>query len=339
MLFPLFPRALVFLAGFCALASLEARGFRVGQIPNGFEIGCTTCHERFGGGPRTPFGRDVNRTLDDDDVDWQAICDLDSDGDGFTNGEELGDPDCSWSEGDPAPSDNFPSNPGEADSFPAADVAVTIEGPESAQAGESISYTVAAFNLGARDASEVRIDLLLPEGMTGVIPGDECGVNPEGVSCFLIEDLRPNFGSNLFFAVEVSAEAAAGTYVVQARVRTSTPETDDENNLVSIETEVAVPARPSFKRGDSNDDGDLGISDSLRLFNGLFLGGEMPGCREAGDSNNDGSVDITDGIFVLQYLFIGGQAPPAPGAINCGTDPDPKGSPADDGCKLYTSCD
>ena len=104
MPFPSFLRVFVFLAGFCALGSVEARGFRVGQIPNGFEIGCTTCHERFGGGPRTPFGRDVNRTLVDGDVDWQAICDLDSDGDGFTNGEELGDPDCNWSEGDPAPS-------------------------------------------------------------------------------------------------------------------------------------------------------------------------------------------------------------------------------------------
>ncbi|MEE3200331.1 MAG: hypothetical protein VX254_09905, partial [Planctomycetota bacterium] len=336
---PLFLRVFVFLGVFCALASVEARGFRVEQIPNGFEIGCTTCHERFGGGPRTPFGRDVNRTLVNGDVDWQAICDLDSDGDGFTNGEELGDPDCGWSEGDPAPSDDFPSNPGEADSFPAADVAVTIEGPESAEAGEGIAYTVAAFNLGARSASEVRIDLLLPEGMTGVIPGDECGVNQQGVSCFLIEDLRPNFGSNLFFAVQVSAEADPGTYIVQARVRTSTPETDDENNLVSIETEVSASVSgPTFLRGDSNDDGQIGISDSMRLFSALFLGGDFPACREAADSNNDSRIDITDGIYVLSYLFLGGDDLPAPGPTSCGIDPDPVGGPGDLGCSQYLSC-
>lgn len=334
-----FLRFFVLFAGFCAFASAEARGFRVGQVPNGFEIGCTTCHQGFGGGPLSSFGRDVEETLVNGDVDWQAICNLDSDADGFTNGEELGDPGCGWNEGDPSPSDDFPSNPGEADSFPAPDIAVTIEGPESTQAGEIISYTVAVFNLGSRNASEVTIDLLLPEGMTGDIPGDECGVNPGGVSCFLIEDLQPNFGSNLFFPVEVSADAAAGTYIVQARVSTSTPETDDENNSVSVETEVAgFTARPSFKRGDANDDGQLGISDSLRLFNALFLGGDMPGCREAGDSNNDGSVDLSDGIFVLSYLFLGGQAPPPPGASTCGTDPDPEGSPGDDGCVLYTSC-
>lgn len=28
---------------------------------------------------------------------WLSICQLDSDGDGRTNGEELGDPDCVWS--------------------------------------------------------------------------------------------------------------------------------------------------------------------------------------------------------------------------------------------------
>ena len=33
----------------------------------------------------------------------QELCNLDSDGDGRTNGEELGDPECIWTEGD-APS-------------------------------------------------------------------------------------------------------------------------------------------------------------------------------------------------------------------------------------------
>ncbi|MFP6633382.1 MAG: DUF11 domain-containing protein, partial [Planctomycetota bacterium] len=334
-----FIRVLVFIVGLYAFASVEARGFRVGQVPNGFEIGCTTCHVGFGGGPRTAFGRDVERTLVNGDVDWQAICDLDSDRDGFTNGEELGDPACGWVEGEPAPSDDFPSNPGEADSFPAPDMVVTIEGPESVQPGENVSYTVAVFNLGSRNASEVTIELLLPDGMSGEIPGDECGVNPSGVTCFLIEDLQPNFGSNLFFPVEVSPTTAAGTYIVRARVSTSTSESDDDNNSVSVETEVSGPVSGrTFLRGDSNDDGQVGISDSLRLFTALFLGGDFPACREAADSNNDSSIDITDGIFILSYLFLGGEEPPAPGPNSCGIDPDPVGEPADLGCSQYLSC-
>ncbi|GFR82423.1 temptin, partial [Elysia marginata] len=49
-----------------------------------------------GGGALNPFG-----------VDWivecrkwtQALCEKDSDGDGLTNGQELGDPDCVWTIG------------------------------------------------------------------------------------------------------------------------------------------------------------------------------------------------------------------------------------------------
>ena len=32
--------------------------------------------------------------------EWKTLCLLDSDGDGFTNGEELGDPDCVWVKGE-----------------------------------------------------------------------------------------------------------------------------------------------------------------------------------------------------------------------------------------------
>ena len=46
---------------------------------------------RLGGGARNPFGQDYERLRN-----WADICDLDSDGDGMTNGEELGDPLCQW---------------------------------------------------------------------------------------------------------------------------------------------------------------------------------------------------------------------------------------------------
>ena len=48
-----------------------------------------------GGGRLNPFGRDfaANRH------NWQSVCPLDSDNDGKTNGEELGDPNCEWQPG------------------------------------------------------------------------------------------------------------------------------------------------------------------------------------------------------------------------------------------------
>merc|ERR1719203_2485219 len=90
------------------------------KIPNGdkvmrdgslwFGVG----HEsRSGGGVRNPFGLDFAAASHT----WTAaLCAKDSDGDGQSNGLELGDPDCIWSEGDvPARTSNI-SHPGFDDS-------------------------------------------------------------------------------------------------------------------------------------------------------------------------------------------------------------------------------
>ncbi|KAA3680423.1 uncharacterized protein DEA37_0010782 [Paragonimus westermani] len=47
-----------------------------------------------GGGPRNAFGLDFGKVKS-----WSRLCPLDSDGDGLTNGQELGDPDCVWTPG------------------------------------------------------------------------------------------------------------------------------------------------------------------------------------------------------------------------------------------------
>jgi MYXO-CTERM domain-containing protein len=93
----------------------QARSNRVDDVPNGSVLGCNTCH----GNPfsmRNPFGVDVGATLSGNDADWSALFDLDSDGDGCTNGQELGDPDGTWMIGDPDPA--YVSNPADASSFP-----------------------------------------------------------------------------------------------------------------------------------------------------------------------------------------------------------------------------
>jgi MYXO-CTERM domain-containing protein len=107
----------------------DARTPRVQQIPNGATFSCTTCHTAsFPTGPqngeRNVFGQQVEQNLTGggdisaQKVDWQAIYDLDADGDGFTNGEELGDPNGEWAEGDDAPADYEPSNPADANDTP-----------------------------------------------------------------------------------------------------------------------------------------------------------------------------------------------------------------------------
>lgn len=95
-----------------------------------------------------------------------------------------------------------------------------------------------------------------------------------------------------------------------------------------------------FHRGDPNDDGKIDLSDGVRIFAYLFLGGDAPGCLEAANADNSADVDISDGIRILNYLFLGGPPPAAPGPPPdpCGMDPDPRDSPENLGCERYAHC-
>ena len=76
-----------------------------------------------------------------------------------------------------------------------------------------------------------------------------------------------------------------------------------------------------FRRGDSNGDGSLNITDPISLLGFLFLGGERPPCFDAADADDSGALEITDPIRILNHLFLGGEPLPAPGSDVCGGDP------------------
>ena len=103
---------------FVILENAHARSFREGMIPNGNVNRCSNCHLRAsGGGPRTPFGEAVRSIVGggSNKPFWTAtLAALDSDGDGFTNGQELGDPDGDGN----AEAGAQITHPGNADSFP-----------------------------------------------------------------------------------------------------------------------------------------------------------------------------------------------------------------------------
>jgi hypothetical protein len=83
----------------------------VGKVPNGSVYSCNTCH--YSGMFRSDF-----HSADDQ---WTAaLAAMDSDGDGYSNGTELLDPDGNWSVGDPDPGDPADvTNPDDPDDFPA----------------------------------------------------------------------------------------------------------------------------------------------------------------------------------------------------------------------------
>ena len=93
------------------------------QLPNVYNIpnnqtGCGLCHVNpYGDGPRNAFGLAAQAHISRSVVDWVAICALDPDGDGFTNGQEMGDPDCVWSRGQVEPAGEI-TDPRDPNSYP-----------------------------------------------------------------------------------------------------------------------------------------------------------------------------------------------------------------------------
>jgi len=119
---------------FASFSILISRGWRSSQIPNGTKFDCATCHvSPGGGGPRNSFGKDVESRVSpggQQDFWGSSLASLDSDGDGFSNGRELGDQTGSWRPGQPNPGNiaNV-SNPGDASSKPSTTDVANFEIP------------------------------------------------------------------------------------------------------------------------------------------------------------------------------------------------------------------
>jgi len=98
------------------LGAAQARRQYLGRIPaaQGIAYGHVSTS---GGGARNDFGNDFSAA----GREWTtSLCQQDSDGDGRSNGEELGDPNCVWQVGDTPERTTGITHPGVADE-PAAD--------------------------------------------------------------------------------------------------------------------------------------------------------------------------------------------------------------------------
>lgn len=111
-----------------------SRSFRVEKIPNGNKFSCANCHiSPSGGGPRNSFGKAVESRVTPGGFQdfWDSdLASLDSDGDGFSNGVELQDPNGTWRPGQPNPGNsNQVSNPGDPNSKPSITLVETTDYP------------------------------------------------------------------------------------------------------------------------------------------------------------------------------------------------------------------
>jgi len=114
---------------------------------------------RGGGGARNQFGLDFYEA----GKTWtKELCEKDSDGDGRTNGEELGDPQCLWSEGD-IPQFNkgitHPGfgNPGQMDTVD------SCENYQLSTGSKSTNFTFTDYQVMSKDTSYLKQAFTFPE--------------------------------------------------------------------------------------------------------------------------------------------------------------------------------
>ncbi len=72
------------------------------------------------------------------------------------------------------------------------------------------------------------------------------------------------------------------------------------------------PAGDVFVRGDANGDERIDVSDAVTIVRDLFLGASLLECADHGDVDDNGEVEVTDAIRLLGYLYRGGRTPAAP---------------------------
>ena len=146
----------------------DSRPFRVGQYPYGTEFSCAGCHiNPNGGGARNAFGQDVEANLNNSNVDWgPELAGLDSDEDGYTNGEELQDPNGEWESGDPNPGDaELVTKPYDPDDYPTS----VVETPDPsildmAFNSENVFENSVSFAVSTTINSEMKVKVYNSEG-------------------------------------------------------------------------------------------------------------------------------------------------------------------------------
>ena len=339
------PMAVVFqllialIATFGSSAALDARQCRVALVPNGGKYNCMTCHVTSNGGNRNLFGADVQKIVRTSTCVTQFwgpdLAGGDSDGDGRTNGEELGDPAGEWKPGDPSPRDiNLTTQPGVKDLPPA--IVSSIEPAAVARDGTT-AVTIHGTNFRATTTMRIGKHALLSpqlvssEVITGLAP--DLGVSePGGAKDVTATDastkstLRgaveyPDLPPLIVTSVEPHQVADDGTTmitVVGENFLADTKVKFGTRALVnpqppSADGRMITGVAPALGSSEALGTRDVNVSDgrgTVKLVAGVtYVEAAPPGVLLIrGDYTADGRVNLADPIAILNRLFLAAPA-------------------------------
>ncbi|MCZ6632882.1 MAG: putative Ig domain-containing protein [bacterium] len=295
------------------IQNADARPFRPGLLPNGNVNSCANCHvDPDGGGPRNAFGQAVESRVSPNGLEafWgPALAALDSDGDGFTNGQELGDPNGTGT----ATLGAQVTNPGDRNSVPQIVNRAPVLGALGAQSvkeGEALTFTVQATD---EDNDTVTFTAAnLPEGAT--FSGNTFTWTPtfDQGGVYSISVTASDGTDQASMSVAVTVENVARPLVISAfspargtllgmpgdmltvSVSASSPDALALTYTWTINGQAQVETGPSLlvtaSSGDADDAVSVQVSDGTATLTRSWTVGK----RLMGDLNSDNQVNFAD---------------------------------------------
>ena len=150
----------------------NAFGSYLANIPNSGVNSCNTCHGPMGPGSATSNNAFKNGFASNNHAWNAAFAALDSDGDGFTNGEELQDPTGAWTMGAMNPGNSaLVSSPSDANSLPPAPTMTALMGlTNNSTISGSVSASVAlSTTAGGSPVGITRVDYIFKTAGTSTV--------------------------------------------------------------------------------------------------------------------------------------------------------------------------
>ena len=183
------------------------------------------------------------------------------------------------------------------------------------------------FELECPEAvEELRLNVLYDDGVVVYLNGTEVRRANMPAGPVTRATLAASSGETELLSVRIpTSRLRAGENVLAVSVHNASLGSSDLSFSALLVPDLAddfpcAPTAGRFLRGDAEPDGEVDVSDAVRILVTLFASGDPLDCPDAADIDDDGVVRINDPVALLGFLFQGGTAPAAPG-VSCGVDP------------------
>ena len=171
------------------------------------------------------------------------------------------------------------------------------------------------------EGAEFLLNVIYDDGVVAHVNGEEIGrVNMPGTA---IDELTAALQAGEPSVVDFTIPREllrVGDNVIAVSVHNANLGSSDLSFIPTLVRIAVEEPEGRFRRGDSDANGQVNLTDAITILNHLFRGREEPPCLDAADTDDSGQINLTDSVRLLNHLFLGAPPTPPPG-LQCGVDP------------------